>query len=47
MKPARQPWHYNVYAGRPEWSKDLGRIRAMERQTENETRRRNERMGRK
>jgi len=47
MKPVRQPWHYDVIAGRPQWSKDLGRHFAKKRQAENETRRRNERMGRK
>jgi hypothetical protein len=40
-----EPHHYDALEGRPDWSKELGRIRAMERQSENETRRRDERRG--
>lgn len=47
MKPARQPWHYDAVKGRPDWSKQLGQIRAIERQSQNELRRAAERAGRK
>lgn len=30
-----QPWHYDAFEGRPQWSKELGRLNAMRRQMEN------------
>ena len=36
----RQPWHYDAFEGRPEWSKELARRNVMRRQRENETARR-------
>lgn len=34
-KGQRQPWHYDVYEGRPEWSKELARQHVARRQREN------------
>lgn len=31
----RQPWHYDAFEGRPEWSKHLARRNVMRRQSEN------------
>lgn len=45
MKSARQPWHYDATKARPEWSKLMGMRRVLERQSQNETRRRDERRG--
>ena len=30
----RQPWHYDVLKGRPEWSTQLARIRIIQREHE-------------
>lgn len=35
--PEREPWHYDAFEGRPEWSKELGKQRALQRQQENVT----------
>lgn len=36
----REPWHYDAFEGRPDWSKELGRQRVIRRQQENMRRRR-------
>ena len=36
----REPWHYDAFEGRPDWSKDLGRQRAISHQRQNMERRR-------
>ncbi|WP_421952110.1 hypothetical protein [Pelagibacterium sp.] len=38
--PDRQPWHYNAFEGRPEWSKQQARENVIRRQKENERNRR-------
>lgn len=40
LPETRQPWHYDVYEGRPEWSKELARVHVMRRQRENDDARR-------
>jgi hypothetical protein len=36
----RQPWHYDVFEGRPDWSREMARQHVMQRQKENEDARR-------
>jgi hypothetical protein len=45
MNAQPMPWHYDATEGRPDWSKIAGVQMAMERQAQNEIRRRNERKG--
>lgn len=45
MTVGRLPHQYDALKGRPQWSKDLGRHFASERQAQNETRRAAERKG--
>lgn len=28
----REPWHYNVFEGKPEWAVQLARIRVLQRE---------------
>jgi len=46
-KSNRQPWHYDASRPRPQWSKRLGIVKAMERQAENDRNRATARMERK
>ncbi len=43
---SREPWHYNVFEGKPEWAVQLSRIRLLQRERQRLDRRRAERTSR-
>ena len=36
-KEERQPWHYNVFEGKPAWAVEMSRQRVIQQQHENVT----------
>lgn len=41
----RQPWHYDAFEGRPDWSKQLAREHVLRRQQQNVDARRRQQKG--